>query len=208
MRWVAASGTAFIRGSYESFKTEAYQRSVEAGDVVYDIGGHVGYYAVVASVLAGESGRVFTFEPRPLNIAYIKKHVRANRLSNIEVIEAAVSDSSGSARFESRTGTGTGRLSAGGDLEVRTVVLDDLIDGSRYPPPDFVKIDIEGGEVCALRGMERSISSYRPKLLVATHGDEEHSFVLDFLERHDYDYEVLNEDAPRGDTEILAIPCV
>ena len=61
MRWVATAGTSFIRGSYESFKTEAYQRYVEAGDVVYDIGGHVGYYAVVASVLAGERGKVFTF---------------------------------------------------------------------------------------------------------------------------------------------------
>ena len=206
MRWVATSGTSFIRGSYESFKTEAYQRYVEAGDVVYDIGGHVGYYAVVASVLAGERGKVFTFEPRPLNIAYIKKHISVNGLTNIEVIEAAVSDCSGSAKFESRTGTGTGRLSVGGDLEVTTVVLDDLIDGSRYPAPDFLKIDIEGGEVGALRGVERSISSYRPKLLVATHGDEEHRFVLGFLERHNYVFEVLNEDGPRGDTEILAIP--
>jgi FkbM family methyltransferase len=205
-RWIAASGSHFIAGDYEAFKTEAVLKSVAVGDVCYDVGGHVGYYTVTMATLAGPQGRVFTFEPRPLNAAYIRRHLEINGVTNVTLTQAAVSDHAGKAGFEARTGTGTGRLSESGNLQVQCVVLDDWVKAHGIPPPSFVKIDVEGGEIGVLNGARRTIEAARPKLLVATHGKKENDFVCALLDEWDYEYEVLNPDAVRGDTEIRAVP--
>lgn len=205
MKWIASSGANFIRGTYEEFKTEGLLKVVRRGDVSYDIGGHVGYYAIVESVLAGDQGEVYVFEPRPLNIAYIKRHIEINGISNVHLVEAAVSDRKGEARFETRTGTGTGHMSDTGNLSVSTVIIDELVESGSYPPPNFIKIDVEGAEASVLKGARRTIEKWRPNLLVATHGEDEHRFVIEFLETFRYDYEILNEQAIKGDTEIIAI---
>ena len=67
-------------------------------------------------------------------------------------------------------------------------------------------MDIEGGEIDALNGARKTIEKSRPNLLLATHGDATHSFVLDYLKQYDYTYEVLNPEAIKGDTEIVAFP--
>lgn len=206
MRWIAASGSRFIRGTYETDKTEAFQRCVHAGDIVYDVGGHVGYYSVLSSKLTGPRGSVFVFEPRPLNLSYIRHHIKINAIKNINLFDVAVSNISGDAGFESRTGTGTGHLSSEGNLHVKTVVLDEFVFEESHPLPDFLKIDIEGGEINALNGAQKLLTKARPKLLIATHGKKENSFVLDLLEQYKYEYEILNPDAIKGDTEILALP--
>ncbi|SVC55687.1 uncharacterized protein METZ01_LOCUS308541 [marine metagenome] len=84
--------------------------------------------------------------------------------------------------------------------------MDEFVFGESHPLPDFLKIDIEGGEVNALNGAKKLLTQVRPKLLVATHGKKESSFVLHLLEQNKYEYEILNPDAIKGDTEILAFP--
>ncbi|MDX1459938.1 MAG: FkbM family methyltransferase [Xanthomonadales bacterium] len=205
-RWIVASGLNFIRGRYEIFKTEAFVNNIRTGDIVYDIGGHVGYYSVLCATLAGEGGRVYVFEPRPMNIAYIRRHLELNGVENVELIEAALSDQAGQAQFDISSGTGTGHLANDGGLSVRTMVLDEMIDGKRYPYPDFLKMDIEGGEIRALNGARRVVEQARPRMLLATHGEATHEFVLDYLDGFGYRYEVLNPDATKGDTEIIAWP--
>ena len=206
MKWSVVSGGNFIRGRYEEFKTEALLKCIKPGDVIYDVGGHVGYYSILSSVLAGPTGKVLVFEPRPLNVAFLKRHIKFNDIENITLVEAAVSDKAGDAGFDDNTGSGTGHLSADGDLKVATIVLDEFVDGKSHPDPDFLKMDIEGGEIGALDGARKIIERARPVLLVATHGDREHAFVLDYLEQYDYVHEVLNPDAIKGDTEIVAFP--
>ena len=63
------------------------------------------------------------------------------------LIEAAVSDKAGDAGFEDNTGSGTGHLSVDGNLKVVTIVLDEFVDGKSHPDPDFLKMDIKGGEI-------------------------------------------------------------
>lgn len=205
-RWIIASGLNFIRGRYETFKTRAFMDNIRPGDVIYDVGGHVGYYTVLCATLAGEDGRVFVFEPRPMNVAYIRRHLQINNIENVELIEAAVSDKAGNARFHFGSGTGTGHLADDGIIDVRTLVLDDMIDGDRYPDPDFIKMDIEGGETRALNGARNVIGKARPRMLLATHDDETHRFVTGFLDEFGYRYEVLNPEHIKGDTEIIAWP--
>ena len=204
LKWIAFSGKNFLRGTYEPDKTEAVLACVKEGDTAWDIGGHVGYYAILESKLVGQRGQVFVFEPRPLNAAYIKRHMKLNNIENVTLIESAVSDQPGIARFESRTGTGTGHLSCDGNLQVETVTVDELVEQFDYSPPDFIKLDVEGAEVEALNGALRTIERFRPRMVLATHDDQKHEFVVELLRRLDYEFEVLENAG--ADVEIVALP--
>lgn len=206
MKWIAWCGKRFLNGTYEPCKTEAVLKMVGLGQTTFDIGGHVGYYAIIQAQQVGVEGHVFVFEPRPLNISYIKRHIRVNQIENVTLIESAVSDTVGEAKFESRVGTGTGFLSSSGDLAVKTTTVDVLVEKENYPVPDFIKIEVEGGEIGVLQGAAKSIARRRPNLLIATHGDSEHAFVINFLADLEYEHEILNENATKGDTEIRAWP--
>ncbi len=204
--WIASSGRKFIEGKYEPYKTKAFVAQINPGDCVIDVGAHVGYYSAIASRLAGKEGRVFSFEPRPLNLGFLNKHIEITHLENVRIFEAGVSNYTGKARFDARTGTGTGHLDQAGELEVDVVALDEPYENGELPRPDFLKIDVEGGELEVLDGAERLIQSCRPKILVAVHCEATFQGTKEFLERLDYEMEILNPDAVRGDTEIMALP--
>src|ERR1700722_9598796 len=74
-KWRVGSGAhGCWLGSYEFHKQKALQDEIKAGYVVYDIGANVGFYALLASVLVGETGFVYAFEPFPGNL----RELRAN----------------------------------------------------------------------------------------------------------------------------------
>ena len=68
---------AFIRrmmfGNYEKYGTELFKKIVKMGDVVVDIGAHIGHYTLIAADLVGENGKVFAFEQAPDNYASLVK---------------------------------------------------------------------------------------------------------------------------------------
>lgn len=206
MRWAALSGSNFIRGTYEEYKTHALLGHLREGQTVIDVGAHIGYFAAVASVAVGPTGRVFAFEPRPLNHRYLTRHISVNRLENITPLRVGVAANPGRRRFDVTTGTGTGHLSPDGTLEIDTVSLDEEVAAGRLPAPNLIKIDVEGGEIEVLQGAEAVIRDHRPLILVATHGADTHAFVVDFLARHHYAYEILDPGGASGDVEIMAVP--
>jgi FkbM family methyltransferase len=203
-RWIASSGSNFISGRYEPEKTATIADNVVAGEVVFDVGAHVGYFAVLMSQLAGETGKVFAFEPRPLNLRFLKRHVAVNDCTNIEILPLCVGERTGPAMLETRTGTGTGHVSETGDTAVRMVSLDELVEAGTLPPPTFVKIDVEGGEMGVLLGARRTIDRYRPRMVLATHDEQ--------LDRQCHEllggmgYQLTDIGQVKGDVEYLVLP--
>src|SRR5580765_1322501 len=63
-KWIVGSGThGCWLGSYEYDKQKLFQKTVRSGDVVYDVGANAGFYSLLASLLVGEKGHVYSFEP-------------------------------------------------------------------------------------------------------------------------------------------------
>ncbi len=203
-RWIIASGSSFIRGRYEPAKTAAIKRLVSKGDVVFDIGAHVGYYTVLMSRLVGETGQIVAFEPRGINQRFLKKHLSLNRCMNVRVIEAAVSNRAGSARMDTSGGTGTGHLSDEGRVKVKVVTIDESVESQELPEPTFLKIDVEGGELRVLEGGRRTISRLKPKIILATHDEELDRRCIEFLEN--LGYSITEIVQPKGDRELVALP--
>jgi FkbM family methyltransferase len=170
MKWMAGSSlTGCWLGTYELNKQETLSRFVRPGMTVYDIGAQAGYYTLIFSRLVGPAGRVFAFEPCAENLHHLVNHVNINCLTNVRIVQAAVGKSSGLYAFTTNRGKCENRITRGDSpLMVSVVNLDSI----RLPPPDLMKIDIEGGESEALLGATCLLSRFRPIVFVALHGAE------------------------------------
>jgi FkbM family methyltransferase len=205
-RWIVGSAThGCWLGSYEFETQRAFSRLVRRGDVVYDLGANVGFYTLLGARSAGGESPVYSFEPLPRNLEFLRKHVAMNGLRNCFVIDAAVADFDGEMRFTSSEAPTTAHLVDSGDVAVRVVALDSLVEGGEIRPPGVMKVDVECSEVKALRGAERTIERYRPRILLATHNRELHVECVELLEGVGYRIELLAELTMAG-TELIAWP--
>jgi len=190
-KWIVGSTRhACWLGSYEIHIQNVVAQEVKQGGIFYDVGANVGFYSLLASILIGP-GKVYAFEPLPANVRYIKKHLELNEIQNVEVLEVAISDERGTLSFQDEETRGMGRLQAGGNLCVRTVTLDSLLQEQRIAPPDCIKMDIEGEESRALMGAKECFQRCKPKLILATHGKEVHRECCRLLDSWGYECRIL-----------------
>ena len=138
---------------------------ISPDDVVYDIGANTGLYTLFAAD-KHSNGEVIAFEPYPPNINILKQDINRNKLQNIVVIEMALSDSVGTVEFSQPetddVGYGSSSIEAEkaeGSIEVPTTTGDQLIADGEIPPPNVVKIDVEGAEPLVLEGLEHTLST-------------------------------------------------
>ncbi|HRU04311.1 MAG TPA: FkbM family methyltransferase [Candidatus Brocadiia bacterium] len=148
-------------GVYEPFETELVKRYARPGAVALDIGANIGYYTLLMASIAGPEGRVYAFEPEPANYALLCENLRANNLGNVTTFQKAVSDREGVVCLSmSSENMGDHRIhhrGAGRRLaEVEAVTVDSLADelGGRLC---LVKMDIQGAEGLALKGMQETL---------------------------------------------------
>jgi FkbM family methyltransferase len=191
-----------LRGTYEPEQTRLFQQYIPAGATVFDVGAHVGYYTVLSAVLTGPRGRVFAFEPNPVNHSFLQRHVALNAFANVTIENAAVSDRNGTASFAFGTGSGTGHLDEGGALQVRTLRLDDYC--ARHDVrPGFMKIDVEGAELDVLQGAGDTLRDYHPVIFLSTHGPQVHSDCLAWLRERQYSLQPVSGRDLATATEVL-----
>src|SRR3989344_4015284 len=155
------------RGYYEPFITEIVKKNIKKGDVVLDIGAHIGYYTLLFARLVGEKGKVYAFEPDPENFALLKKNVEVNGYRNVVLEQKAVSDNPGTVKLHlggrsAHHSIYKNMYSCNRSVDVKSVRLDDYID-----TVNFIKIDVEGAEYSAFKGMQ-SILRKNKKLRMIT----------------------------------------
>lgn len=168
-------------GTYETQLAAALPELVPTGAVVYEAGANVGYTSLCLGRAAGTKGTVYCFEPLPANIERLRQNLALNDgLCRFQLVPKAVSGNSGTAEFLVHQSDDMGKISgsAGRDAEyqqtinVETVSLDDFVYRQGNPPPQLIKIDIEGGEVLALPGMVKLLVNARPLVMIELHGPE------------------------------------
>jgi FkbM family methyltransferase len=182
------SGWAPILGRWEPEAQRAYERLVRSGDVVWDLGANTGIHTLLFARLAGASGKVIAFEPMGVNARQIRETCELNGISNVSIVQKAVSDAAGRATFHigvhDKQGSLVGIGSADGtSLEVECTTMDDF--ASDDGPPDFVKIDIEGAESRALAGF-RSAAASHPTFAIDLHTPSEDVAVGRWLAANGY----------------------
>jgi FkbM family methyltransferase len=204
-KWIVGSQRhAFWLGSYETHMQKLIAREVKPDSVFYDVGANVGFYTLLASILVGP-GKVFAFEPLPANVAYLHKHLALNAAENVKVFELAICNQVGVAFFEQEETGAMGRLQEKGGLRVFTATLDSLLEERRLPPPNYIKMDIEGAETKALAGAVLCFQRFRPTLFLATHGRQIHQECCDLLRSWNYELSIVGQ-ASQDRAEVLCRP--
>lgn len=185
--WDVYSTMALNNGSwdYDDFAT-CVNGTPEAG-VFYDIGANVGYFSVEMAHLCGPSVKVVAFEPQSRLVEAIQASAELNGLDNLETFCAMVGDRARQATLHLARATihasalaDSGRKSVG-TVPVQMVTIDELVGGKKVPPPDMVKIDVEGGEHLVLEGARNTFRQFRPHIF------------LEYLEWADKDLRVRAE---------------
>lgn len=205
--WDLRSGGKIARvllGTYESEQVSLFTRHVGRGGTFLDVGAHVGFYTLLGARLVGPEGRVWAFEPEPRNARWLREHVRVNGVAHVAIEEAAVAAEDGTARFGGGRGTGTGRLTGAGSLEVRTVALDRFCDHHEIRPT-ALKVDVEGGEVAVLEGARVTLTTARPVVFLSTHGPNLAARSTALLEELGYTLRPIR-DGVATSPEVLGLP--
>ncbi len=201
-------GTHLMMGGvWEPNYAQAFCNLLKPGDVVLDVGANHGFYSLIAAQRIAPGGHVYAFEPSTNFYELIRASVSVNGLGNVvSVANLALGDAEGELTLAYDP-----YLSGGGHLEigeaageagdgartlvretVKVVTLDDYL-GSELAKVDVIKMDIEGAEGLALKGMAKIVDRSRnlkmmmefcPVMMNAFACDAK--FVVQFLESRDF----------------------
>jgi FkbM family methyltransferase len=215
----AQIGSELIAGRVHDANVEAALRAVlEPGATFLDVGANIGVFTTLGANLVGPEGRVIAVEPIARNAELIERACRSNGFAQVRVIRGAASDRNGEIVLRTSATTSNAatpaaageRLLADGSVAqaVPAIVLDDALAGLERL--DLVKIDVEGMEPRALRGLARTLEKFRPRLVSEFHpwaieratGESPHDFLV-WLSRWYGSIRVLHRD---GTCEDLADP--
>ncbi len=194
-------------GSYEQKKAALIVRACEiigAAGIALDVGANAGYYTLLFSRFFSK-GKVHAFEPLPSNTASIKTCIKLNQLHNVKVNEVAVSDKAGTARFLVNLTNSMGGISEKGDLEVATLSLDEFVSSHDVQRVDLIKMDIEGGELSAIKGMSEIIKRHSKMVFfLATHSPEIHIECLKILKAAGFSVQSITDKSLAQTDEVIA----
>lgn len=155
--------------THDEFETKFVERIIKKGDIVIDVGAHMGYYSLLFAKLVGKEGKIFAFEPDPKNFSRAEKNIKLNNYTNVLLTQKAVSDKTGDATLY------LGDLSGGNSImstkenqkkiSIKSVKLDDFFEHGEKKI-DFVKLDAEGFEYAIIHGMESILSQNKELVLL------------------------------------------
>lgn len=159
-----------LHGLWETTVTEWFETNLGPGDAFVDVGANIGYFSLLAAKLVGGAGRVVSVEAHPHLAELLRRNVIVNDVRNTTTWHRAAWSEETTLKFHLRvnfaSNSSVGSLGASGlsdhydaeeIVEVPAVPLDLLLaDMGRV---DVMKIDVEGAEVRALRGLRRTLEA-------------------------------------------------
>lgn len=150
----------FSTGYWEKYETQLFKQYVKEGMTVVDIGANIGYYSLIASKIVSDKGKVYCFEPMPNTYQILVNNIAINHDKNVYAFNKAVTDREDIARLhlDSRTPASNSLSDNGKYIDVETTTIDKVIGNNKV---DIIKMDIEGSEMLAYKGMVDTIKNNR-----------------------------------------------
>ncbi len=162
------------RGFHRETSEEIFWHNLALdGLVVYDVGA---FHGILTLFFASHCAHVIAYEPNDMNRARLSENIGLNNLINVQVRKVGVGSqpAAGTLHYDP-TMAGGGSLHPNASapvsqrIEITTLDLDIAI--ASLPPPDLIKIDIEGWELEALEGARATLDAYHPALFLEMHGE-------------------------------------
>jgi len=212
--WEHMQRRIFWMGYYNSDIVAILDGLLTPGMMFVDVGANIGEITLAAAKRVGVTGKVFAFEPMDPIADRLDEHVRVNELKHVMVTRKALGDTIddnvpiyiSAEQHSGDENAGLGSLYGGTHGEapaqcISITTLDVWLDDHPVERLDLIKIDIEGAELPCLRGAERSLRRFRPKLIIEiqnitiTSGlvGYQPTDILDFLSGLDYEFYHIEE---------------
>lgn len=203
---------SYLLDKIETFILEGYNYKdiccVAPGDTVLDCGAYTGNTALYFSRMAAETGRVYSFEAMPQTYDKLARNIQDLCLTNVECFNNALNDTCETLFFSEEVGPGARVSAKPTKIQVQAVSIDSFVEKHSLQSVDFIKMDIEGNELAALKGATRTIQSFLPKLAICIyHKDSDFYEIPDFIRSLSTSYKFyLKHNSPDfGETVLFAI---
>ena len=185
------------------------------GDIVVDIGAHMGRYTIISSKRVGTNGKVVAIEAHPGNFEMLNRNIKLNQLTNVIPLNYAVysketkiklylpEEDSGYTIYNTIMSNRAGTEDK--FVEVNANTLDCLLqlDQIREEEVNWVKIDVEGAEFEVLKGATNVLSKSKDiALLIEVHGSDNYKPILNFLNLYNFKIE-FEKNHESGDKHII-----
>lgn len=160
-----------VHGAWDAVVGRSLETLLRPGDTFLDIGANIGYFSLYAAKLVGAGGKVIAVEPSRRALEKLLINLRLNSAENVLILSVAAGDQTERAVLNLACANNIGASSLRAALQsvstetVAVIRLDDVIV-PMASLPDLIKIDIEGSELNALRGMEEILKTAQPFVLV------------------------------------------
>lgn len=192
-----------------------YPCPLPTGAIVIDCGANVGLFSRYA--LRNGAARVVAMEPSPLTIECFRRNLAAEtEAGRVTLVTKGAWSSEGRLRFSTSNAANPGShhidKTGSTDVSIEVTTIDQLVTRLGLPRVDYIKMDIEGAEVDALRGAARTIREFRPRLAVATeHTTDQLANTRDVIATvlaadHDYRYKAVEQHAIHTPAGRLLVP--
>ena len=205
--------TLFSGGMFEPNEFALLDRLLRPGMVFIDGGSNEGAYTIFAAARVGSAGRVIAIEPSARERDRLAANIARNQLTNIEIVEAALAERSGSAQLLLAEPLHAGQNTLGnfayeavkgiGSQEVALTTFDELVSQTGLDRVDIVKLDLEGAEYRALSGARGLLRTLRPLILTElseaslAHQGASAAMLLELLEAADYVVYTMDDETGR-----------
>jgi FkbM family methyltransferase len=170
------------------------------GDIVVDIGAHMGRYTIISSKRVGANGKVVAIEAHPSNFEMLKSNIKLNQLTNVIPLNYAAYSK------ETKINLYLPEVESGYTIyntimsnrartedkfvEVSANTLDYLLQLNEITDVNWVKIDVEGAEFEVLKGASNVLSKSKDiALLIEVHGLDNHRPILEFVSSYNFKIE-------------------
>jgi FkbM family methyltransferase len=188
---LALNNLPMIFGRYEPVVVTHLMAIAECGSVAYDIGSHFGFMSLVLASCVGAHGKVIAFEPAPDNLVKLNQVMLLNKVDSIvSILPKAVSDTVGEIgmmlgnssymNFLQKAAQGQDEASCQ-KITAKTTTVDSFVLEEKHPPPNLLKIDVEGSESLVIEGALTTLQVHSPTLLIEIHGPAEAAKLWDLL---------------------------
>jgi len=165
----------YFIGYYEPQETSLVRAILREGMTFLDVGAHFGYFTALAAHIVGKRGRVISLEPDPRLFAKLTWIADRNQLSQVTPVQVAAAENAGTLKlegFDELAGNyGLSKLVNGDAIgprifDVRAAPIDQILDDLGASQVDLVKMDIEGAEQLAIRGMSKGLTAHRYRNII------------------------------------------
>ncbi|MCF8424137.1 MAG: FkbM family methyltransferase [Bacteroidia bacterium] len=151
----------------DAFEISLMKKYIKAGDTVLDIGANIGFYAEILSGIVGENGKVYCFEPDTTNFKHLQN--RCEKLTNVKINNKAVSEKTEVIKIYTSKQLNVDHRTYKPDeydqeIDIHAIAVDEYLQSSTSEI-NFIKMDIQGFEMSAVKGMTKTLQSPNLKML-------------------------------------------